>query len=156
MKITIHPLSSAASVPGIPADDALIKRLQESFRPLLETEPSLADRFYARLFQAHPQLRSMFPKDMANQKRKLLDTLNLVIENLHSPQTVRPRLQKLGESHIGYGARPEHYPLVMGALLGAMGEMHGDNWTVELKDDWTSAIRQVAAIMIEAAAKKGR
>ena len=110
MKITIHPLSNAASVPqGVAADGALIKGLQESFRPLLGGEPSLAERFYARLFQANPQLRSMFPRDMANQKRKLLDTLNLVIENLHSPQMIRPRLQKLGESHVGYGARAEHY-----------------------------------------------
>ena len=157
MKITIHPLSNAASVPpGVGADEALIRRLQESFRPLLDAQPSLADRFYARLFEAHPQLRTMFPKDMANQKRKLLDTLNLIVENLQAPQAVRTRLERLGESHVGYGAQPQHYPIVMSALIGAMAEMQGSNWTADLNDDWTSAIRMVASIMVEAGGKKSR
>jgi hemoglobin-like flavoprotein len=157
MKVTIHPLSGAPSVPpGVAADAALIKRLQESFRALLDAHPSLADHFYARLFQGHPELRSMFPRDMANQKKKLLDTLNLIVENLQAPLTVRARLEKLGESHVAYGARPEHYPIVLSALVGAIAEMAGPNWTADLEDDWTSAISMVAAIMIEASGKKTR
>src|SRR5262245_42861742 len=128
MKVTIHPLGALANAPqGIAADESLIRRLQESFRPLVDAKPSLADRFYSRLFAAQPQLRSLFPQDMASQKKKLLETLNLVVENLRTPQAIRPRLQKLGESHVGYGARPEHYPMVLNALVGAMAELAGPN-----------------------------
>lgn len=152
MRITAHPLSTAPTLPhGVTADESLIKRLQESFRPLLDSQPSLAERFYAQLFAAHPQLRSMFPRDMENQKRKLLEMLNLIIENLRAPQTVLPALKKLGVSHVGYGARPEHYPIVARTLIGAIAELSGPRWTADVEADWSSALKLVTQIMVEAA-----
>lgn len=152
MKVTAHPLSTAPTLPvGVAVDEALIRRLQESFRPLLDAQPSLADRFYANLFAAHPQLRTMFPREMVNQKRKLLDMLNLIIENLRAPQTVVPALKKLGVSHVGYGARPEHYPIVAKMLMSAIAELSGERWTAELNADWSSALKLVTQIMLDAA-----
>ena len=150
-RITAHPLSTAPTLPhGVAADESLIKRLQESFRPLLHSQPSLGERFYAKLFAAHPQLRSMFPRDMENQKRKLLDMLNLIVENLHTPQTVRATLKKLGASHVTYGVQPQHYPIVSTTLISAMAELSGAAWTAELNADWCSAFSLVTQIMMNA------
>src|SRR5690606_31527581 len=35
--------------------------------------------FYGQLFYAHPELRDLFGVDMAGQRRKLADTLDLVV-----------------------------------------------------------------------------
>src|SRR5262245_25964233 len=105
MKITVHPLSTGGATPkGLPADEALIGRLQESFRPMIERGTELADRFYARLFSEHPEVRPLFPTNMAAQKQKLLDTLSLIIESLREPEITRKRIEQLGIAHVGYGA----------------------------------------------------
>ena len=156
MRITVHPLSTASTLPpGVTADESLIKRLQESFRGLLESQPSLADRFYAQLFAAHPLLRAMFPQDMENQKKKLLDMLNLIVQNLHTPQTVRSTLKSLGAAHVTYGVQPEHYPIVSTTLINAMTELSGPAWTAELNSDWSSAIKLVTQIMLDGGRKEG-
>lgn len=93
----------------------------------------------------------MFPEDMIGQRKRLLDALTLVVANLHSPQTVRPRLEQLGHAHLAYGARTTHYPLVCDALVTAMSEVAGADWTPELQLEWTRAISLVSEIMIRGA-----
>ena len=152
MKVTVHPLSTAGALPkGVLADEALIGRLQNSFRSMTDRGTELADRFYTRLFSEHPEVRALFPANMANQKRKLLETLTLIVENLRSPGVTRPRIDLLGVSHVSYGARPEHYAWVQQALVLAMAETAGQEWSSELHADWQSAINLVAAAMINAA-----
>ena len=149
MKITIHPLSNLGDQPpGIKPDERLIKNLETSFRRIMEHEAAFADRFYQGLFAAHPQIRSMFPADMTQQKHKLVDMLALVFENLRSPQVVRSRLCKLGLAHVEYGAQPEHYPLVCRAMLAAMADTDGPNWSADLAADWTSALDLVCDAML--------
>jgi hemoglobin-like flavoprotein len=156
-KVTIHPLSNVAAAPrGIAADEALIQRLQASFRTFTERGTELADRFYARLFSEHPEVRRLFPANMAAQKKKLLDTLTLVIENLRSPSLVRARVEQLGVAHVDYGAKTEHYPWVAHALVSAMADMGGPQWTSELHADWTGAIRLVAILMMDAVKARGK
>ena len=152
-RITIHPLASGAVPARAPADEALIQRLQDSFRDLSSHGMELADRFYAGLFAAHPELRPLFPTNMVAQKKKLLDTLALVIENLRAPQVVTARIDALGAAHVKYGAKPQHYPMVAGALVSAMAETGGPNWSPDLSADWSTAIRQITVIMLNAAAK---
>ena len=152
MKITVHPLTTADSPPkGIPTDQALIGRLQASFRQMMDRGTELPDRFYARLFAEHPEVRRLFPADMAAQKGKLLNTLNLIVENLHAPAVTRPRIEQLGVAHIAYGARPESYAWVRSALVSAMAETSGAAWTSDLQADWAIAIDLVAAAMMSAA-----
>jgi hemoglobin-like flavoprotein len=155
MNVTIHPLSNLSAKPiGIPPDERLIRRLERSFRNWQQQDRELAERFYARLFAQHPQIRPMFPAEMTAQKRKLMDTLTLVFENLRSPQTVRDRLRTLGMAHVAYGTRSEHYPLVCESLVAAMAELSGSEWTLELHADWTCAMRLISDVMMEAATEK--
>ena len=56
-------------------DEAFIKRLESSFHLLAPRGQELTDRFYANLFAKTPGLRSMFPDQMDEQKRKLLASL---------------------------------------------------------------------------------
>lgn len=130
-------------------DEAMIQRLEKSFKLLAPRGPELIDHFYAHLFSKNPTLRKLFPKDMQSQKQKLLASLILVIQNLRKPEALRQPLLDLGRRHVAYQTEPAHYPVVRDTLIGVMKDMAGDAWNDQLTQDWTYAINMVAAVMIE-------
>lgn len=151
MSVTKHPLCAPGpKTDPIPADEALIEMLERSFRRLTQSGTDLADRFYDLLFSRHPELRSMFPQDMSEQKRKLIEKLSLVVDNLRTPRAVREALVELGRGHVAYGARPEQYARVRDALVTAMAAVSGSEWSPELEAEWGRAIGMVSDIMIAA------
>ncbi len=127
----------------------MIERLETSFNLLAPRGPELMDRFYAHLFSKHPALRPMFPADMAEQKKKLLASLVLVMENIRNAQKLEQPLHDMGQRHVGYGARPEHYPVVRDTLVSVMADMAGEAWDDQLSSDWNQALDFVASVMLE-------
>ncbi|MFQ5490834.1 MAG: globin domain-containing protein [Phycisphaerae bacterium] len=133
-------------------DPSMIDRLERSFNALAPKAPELADRFYALLFSRNPGVRPMFPESMNQQKKKLLASLMLVVQNLRTPEKLTEPLKEMGARHVGYGTEPEHYPIVRDTLVEVMGEMAGDLWNAQLEADWKGALDLVAGIMLEGAA----
>ena len=129
----------------------MIERLETSFNLLAPRGPELMDRFYAHLFSKHPALRPMFPADMAEQKKKLLASLVLVMENIRNAQMLEQPLHDMGRRHVGYGAGPEHYPVVRDTLVSVMADMAGDAWDDQLSSDWNQALDFVASVMLQGA-----
>ncbi len=91
----------------------------------------------------------MFPPDMSEQKKKLLASLVLVIENLRSTEKLAEPLRKLGGRHVAFGTQPEHYPIVRDTLVGVMSEMAGEHWNDQLTADWSGALDFVSSVMLE-------
>lgn len=147
MKLTKHPLLLGPGVPPMPIDPAVIERLERSFRLLATRAEDFSNRFYERLFTLHPTLRAMFPQDMTRQRQKLVESLAFVVAHLRNPDAERKHLTGLGERHVGYGARPEHYPIVCQLMLQAMAEAGAPDWTPELTAEWAAALRLVADAM---------
>lgn len=152
MKVTIHPLGLESIPPGLNTDQELIRRLEESFGRLTERAGELADRFYGRLFKTYPDVKRLFPEDMSGQKKKLTAALSLVVANLRTPDQVRGTLRELGQRHVGYGTKTEHYEMVCQCLVAAMAEVAGPGWSKELASDWLTALRMVSRIMLDGAA----
>ncbi len=95
--------------------------LEQSFQRIKPRADEFAVSFYENLFAAYPEMKPLFAKtDMAKQRKKLLSSLVLVVENLRNPQALAGVLKSLGARHIGYGAIPKHYPAVGEALLMAL------------------------------------
>lgn len=130
-------------------DNATIDRLESSFKLLAPRGDELADRFYSRLFAENPTLRSMFPETMADQKKKLIASLVLVIENLRTPDKLVEPLKSLGARHNKYETKEEQYPIVRDTLVYVMSEMAGTQWNDQLTEDWNGALDFVASVMIE-------
>ena len=78
-----------------------------------------------------------------------------IVTSLDHPDQTSSALADLGRRHVGYGARPEHYPLVRDALIAAMGRTGtgGADWNGELTDDWRQSIDLIARHMLAAASK---
>lgn len=155
MSISKHPLFvEGGDSMDLPIDRALVQRMQASYARAVTRGDALADRFYARLFTAHPEVRSLFPDDMTEQKDKLFATLSEVVMHLADPRASKRVLEDLGREHAGFGAREEHYPLVCEALVGALAEISGDDWNADLDRDWRRMLAMLSAIMIEAARQR--
>ncbi len=128
-----------------------IERIQSSFNALAPQADELVNRFYTKLFSDHPEVRPMFPDDMAEQKKKLAGSIGLVVKNVARFEQIAPALREMGARHVEYGTQPEHYPVVRDTLLSVMSEMAGSLWNDDLQADWTAALNAVAATMIEGA-----
>lgn len=157
MRIALHPFFAGdpAAPEAARSDEALAAALERSFVELAASGDVLIERFYSQLFETYPAVRPLFPSDMTAQRRKLLESLRLVIENVRRPEIVRTTLAELGRRHIGYGVKPEHYPVVVDCLLTAMKEVAGERWTADLAADWRTALELVSHFMLAGAGAAG-
>src|SRR5690348_10686683 len=73
--------------------------VRSSFEELIPVTDTLAARFYGRLFESDPSLRSMFLIGMRQQGRKFMDMLRSVVENLDQLDEVVKVVWQLGKRH---------------------------------------------------------
>jgi chemotaxis signal transduction protein/hemoglobin-like flavoprotein len=137
----------------IAADDGELRvdLIEESFKLVAQQADLTAERFYQRLFEAAPSVRSMFPDDMADQKRALIAALGTIVGHLRRPEMLEAYVSGLGERHAGYGARPEHYELVGATLLDTLAEVVGEAWGDAYASAWSQAFATTRDIMLAAA-----
>jgi nitric oxide dioxygenase len=130
---------------------AQINLVQESFAKVAPISEQAATLFYDRLFEVAPAVKVMFPVDMTEQRKKLMATLAVVVNGLSNLEAVLPAASALAKRHVSYGARPEHYPVVGGALLWTLEKGLGEAWTVDVADAWTAAYGTLSGYMISEA-----
>lgn len=130
-----------------------VSLVQTSFKKVAPIADAAADIFYDRLFEMDPALRSLFPEQMGDQKKKLMQMLATAVTNLHQVGAIVPAVQDLGRRHVAYGIKPEHYDTVGGALLYTLEKGLGEDWTPEVAAAWTDTYVLVATTMKDAAAE---
>ncbi len=129
-----------------------VELLESSFKLVAPKGEALVTRFYERLFKKYPAVKPLFKKtSIKEQKKKLLASLVLVIQNLRHPDKLTPVLQDMGARHVGYGAKPAHYDAVGENLLAVLGEVAGSAWTPQVKQAWTDAYGAIKTIMLAGA-----
>ena len=128
-----------------------IKLVQDSFAKVAPISEQAAVLFYDRLFEVAPAVRLMFPADMTEQRKKLMGTLAVVVNGLTNLEAVLPAASALAKRHVNYGAKPEHYPVVGGALLWTLEKGLGDGWTPDVAEAWTAAYGTLSGYMISEA-----
>lgn len=130
-----------------------VKLVQDSFQLAAPISDQVADEFYDRLFQIAPEVRPLFPADLGEQKKKLMQMLGTAVNGLSRLDMIRPTVQELGRRHVSYGVKDAHYEAVGAALLATLESKLGEAWTPELKQAWTEAYTILAKVMKEAAAE---
>jgi hemoglobin-like flavoprotein len=129
-----------------------IELLETSFQAIAPRGEEFVTAFYERLFTRFPETRAFFAStNMQEQRKKLLGALALVVQNLRKPDVLTAALQGLGQRHVGYGVKPEHYVVVGSILLETFADFLGERWTPVLRDAWTEAYGAVCSIMLEGA-----
>jgi hemoglobin-like flavoprotein len=135
------------------------RAIVESFRLVVPIAETAADLFYKRLFELRPEYVSLFPADMAKQKRKLITMLSFIVESLNYKdaqwrQEVSEKddlfyvVLALGRRHEQlYHIPEESYGVVAEALLWTLGYGLGEAFTDEVKEAWTAAYVGLATTM---------
>jgi hemoglobin-like flavoprotein len=130
-----------------------IELVQRTFALAAPMADEIADRFYDRLFELDPSLRSLFRGDIQQQGTKLMTMLALAVRSLDRPETILEPVRRLGERHVQYGVQPHHYATVGEALLWTLAQLFGPAFTADVEDAWTAAYQLLAGVMQEAAAE---
>jgi nitric oxide dioxygenase len=125
-----------------------VKLVQDSFAKVAPISDKAAEIFYDRLFMVAPQVRTLFPDDMSEQRRKLMATLAVVVNGLTNLETILPAARALAKRHVEYGAQPAHYPVVGETLLWTLERGLGPEWKPEVAEAWTSAYATLSTFMI--------
>ncbi len=128
-----------------------VKLVQDSFAKVAAISEQAAVLFYDRLFEVAPAVKAMFPADLTEQRKKLMGTLAVVVNGLSNLESILPAASALAKRHVSYGAKPEHYPVVGGALLWTLEKGLGKAWTPEVAAAWTAAYGTLSGYMISEA-----
>lgn len=130
-----------------------VELVQGSFKKVAPIADTAADLFYDKLFEIAPDVRPLFPENLAEQKKKLMQMLATAVGNLHQLDTIVPAVQDLGKRHVAYGVADAHYDSVGAALLDTLEKGLGDDWTPDTAAAWTEAYTTLATTMKDAAAE---
>ena len=128
-----------------------IDLVQKSFVSVIPIKTLAAELFYKRLFELDPQVASLFTGDMVEQGNKLMGAMAMVVGGLKNWGRIEPAIRELGQRHVGYGVKPEHYQTVAEALLWTLEQGLGDAFTDEVKEAWTAAYAAISTTMVDAA-----
>jgi hemoglobin-like flavoprotein len=129
-------------------NDQQIYLVQSTFKEILPIADRVGGMFYDRLFALDSSLRPMFPTDLTEQRRKLMNMLALVIGGVHQLDTLTTAVQHLGQRHNSYGVEPTHYQTVGAALLWTLREVLGDKFTPEVGQAWEEVYAVLAEMML--------
>lgn len=128
-----------------------IKMVQESFAKVAPISEPAAALFYGRLFEIAPAVKPLFRGDMAEQGRKLMATLAVVVNGLNNLAVILPAASALAKRHVAYGVKAADYAPVGEALLWTLERGLGADWTPELAAAWATAYGVLSSYMIDEA-----
>lgn len=128
-----------------------IELVQASFAKVAPIADTAAGLFYGRLFEIAPDVKPLFRADIAEQGRKLMATLGVVVKGLTDLDRILPAAETLAVRHLAYGVTPEHYRPVGEALVWTLGKGLGDDFSDETRDAWIAAYTALSGAMIAAA-----
>ncbi|RDH84681.1 MAG: hypothetical protein DIZ80_04230 [endosymbiont of Galathealinum brachiosum] len=107
--------------------------------------------FYDELFTRYPAVKPLFENtEEKAQAGKLAAALKLLVDNLHNEDALKATLTVMGERHQGYGALPDHYPVVAELLIASFKKIIGRSWTKAISAAWMELLVAGAETMCAA------
>jgi len=110
--------------------------IRRSFSRAACCHPKIAQCFFDRLFALDPAVEPLFPSDFNSHERKLMPMLALLISTLDQPDRFAELARKLTERHLRYGVQPQHYRAGREALLWALEQNLGRQFTPPVREAW--------------------
>lgn len=126
-------------------------RMRRSWAKAAAAGDLVGQIFYSKLFEIAPESRAMFPDAIDDQARKLLQTLNWIVDHLDDAETLVPATEDLAIRHVRYGVTAEHYPAVGEALIATLRQGLGPEFSSEDEAAWLRVYAQLSGIMTSAA-----
>ncbi len=83
----------------------------------------------------------------------LIAVLTLVVKNLNNHTLFNTTMRNLGQRHVRYGAKVEHFAPFSRAVLESIRNQLDNDWNAEIEEAWNFAFQRIEQIMIEAGVK---
>jgi len=107
----------------------------------------IAESFYSHMFEMAPHLKRLFTGNMKTQGTMLMTSLELAVSSLDEMDSIRPSVEALGERHLSYGVKKEHYPYAKESFLWALERHLNEEFTPTLKNAWSEAFDTLIQVM---------
>jgi len=131
-------------------DTQAYQRIQQSWQEIMPQSDAFVALLYKKLFQQHPELESLFIRNMGMQGRKLMSMYGSAIEYLDNPDKMLPPLLAAGQRHVQYGVASSDYNKVNAVLIDTLQEFLGERFDDNLKHDWQEACSHIQQVMASA------
>lgn len=125
--------------------------VRETATRLEDAGEDFARRFYRCLFGLHPSARARLSRGL-RQGGPFLDEVLFLATAAGDLPVFLPRARELGRRQQGAGVQTTDYPFLGEALLDAVRQVAGDDWTPEVADSWHRLFALVSETMLEGAA----
>ena len=128
------------------------KSIVRATLPALEAHGTLITAaMYKRLFE-NQNVRELFNQSHqgveGSQTKALAQAIIAYARNIDNLAALGPAVERIAQKHVGLSIRPDHYPYVATALLGAIKEVLGDAASEEILAAWGEAYWFLADILI--------
>lgn len=125
----------------------LVRKTFEKVEPIAQ---ETGDLFYSRLFEIDPGIKPLFKGDIKKQALMLMTVIGLAIRGLDRPESITESVKPLGARHKGYGVSAPDYNTFGAALIWALEQSMGDDFTPEVKAAWVEAFGLLSRAMKDA------
>ena len=137
---------------GVSPSPEHVRIVQSTWLEVLPSKDITARRFYDRLFEMDASFRDLFPGDMSEQCEELVLLIDAAVKGLSRLPRLVPAVQELGRCHASTGINDDHYAMAGDALVWALGNGLGTEFTPDVKEAWTAVYGVLATTMRDAAA----
>ena len=125
----------------------LVQRtFEQRVRPIAQEAGEL---MYLRLFEMEPSLKPLFKGDIKRQGEMLMTAIGLAIQSLDQPEKVKAQTRDLGLRLYERGVQPGYYNIFGAALMWALEQVIGPDFTPEVKEAWGEAYAILSQAMRE-------
>jgi hemoglobin-like flavoprotein len=126
------------------------KAIIKATAPVLkEKGEEITTTMYKILFDRNPELKELFKDAEPDQYKKLAQAVYAYAANIDNLGALGKGIETIAHAHVKTKIKPEHYPLVGGALLSAIKEVLGDAASDEVINAWKEAYFFLADVLIK-------
>jgi hemoglobin-like flavoprotein len=123
--------------------------IQESMHRLLQSKETFGRVFYEVFFERCPEARGYFAGINMEHQAAVLTMALKVLEaySTHAYPAMATYLRYLGHKHHMRAVEPELYPQWRDALLSALEQFHGADWSDTASRQWREAFEKAREVM---------
>ena len=108
----------------------------------------ITTRMYEILFSKYPETKPLFTNAQGDQHKKLAGAIAAFATNIDRLDALSGAVEKMATTHVATNVKPEHYPMVGDALVNAMADVLGDDFSDEYKVAWGEAYGFLGSILM--------
>lgn len=126
-----------------------VSAVKETIPLIGKNAEKITTRMYEILFSKYPETKPLFENATSDQHKKLAGAIAAFAANIDNLGALSSAVEKMANTHVLTNVKPEHYPMVADALITAIGDILGDDFTDEYKQAWTEAYNFLANILMK-------